>query len=590
MTFPTRRGARIPVMALTAALGLSACVGAQGVGPATSLPVPTTSSVPTAETIEDTTSIPSSVYGGILVVGIADGGAPRTLNPFLEGSDTRVLDMLIPALFAQGYEIDPATGARTADAFVGVPSIEAGTVVDNGDGTIDVTVEIVEGARWADGTPITGSDLEFTYRLATDPSLPIRADVAGAYSAIVPGSMRVDGRILTFQMSAAGNPTDLFSAIVPQHAVESFDFASEWTDRLWVSGGPFVLSDWQPGQFVELSRNSSYWKVTQAESAPLPFLDRIVVRFYEPGDSIDPRLVDAFNRGEVDVAVFDRAETRAVEFEPARINGASVETAPNGEWEHLNFQFGPANRNDASQNASATFRRAVAQAIDRDMLAETRGTSVADSILDQFVPGLGDKPFSVYDFDLEFVSDAIGDGEPPMLLTVPRDDPATVTLGGTLVTMLRAAGFEAELQLEDASLFFGATLDDGSWDVSAWRFGAGSGLGAAIEFLRFFDPDGLPLVGVNYFRWGTVDSAISNEQTRRYRQIIQELDQTADLAIVRELLVEAESILADQVVLLPLILSGDLGIAYWPDAVQGLRINPVQGPLWNVDTWRVPTG
>jgi len=562
MRIPARRRARFPVVAITAALWLSACTGAQGVGPATSLLAPTTSSLPTTEPTEGTGSVPSSAYGGTLVVGIADGGAPRSLNPFLEGSDTRVLDMLIPALFAQGYDIDPETGSRIADAFVAVPSIEAGTVVENGDGTIDVTVEVVDGARWADGTPITGHDL--------------------------PGSPRVDGRSLTFRMSASGDPTDLFSAIVPRHAVEAFDFAREWTDRLWVSGGPFVLSDWQPGQFVELSRNENYWKVTQAESAPLPFVDRIVIRFYEPGDSIDPRLVDAFTRGEVDVAVFDRAESRAADFESARADGASLETAPSGEWEHLNFQFGPANRNIDSRNASTTFRRAVAHAIDRDVLAAARGTAVANSILHRFVPNLGGQPFSVYDFDLGAVSDLIGDSEPPMLLTVPGDDPATVALGGTLVTMLREAGFDAELQLEDASLFFGATLDNGSWDVSAWRFGTGSGLGAAVDFLRFFDPDGLPLVGANFFRWGTVDSGISNNQTRRYRQIIDALDQTSDPEVERALLVEAESILADQAVILPLILAGELGIAHWPEAVTGVRINPVQGPLWNVDTWRVP--
>ena len=86
-----------------------------------------------------------------------------------------------------------------------------------------------------------------------------------------------------------------------------------------------------------------------------------------------------------------------------------------------------------------------------------------------------------------------------------------------------------------------------------------------------------------------MDSVVGNDQTRRYRQIIDTLDQTADPNIVRDLLVQAEAILADQVVILPLILSGQVGIAYWPEAVTGVRINPVQGPLWNVDIWRVPS-
>ncbi len=575
-------------MSLVVVLGASACVGAQGVEPAP----PTTGAATTIGSVGDpvtSTTARSSAYGGTLVVGIADGGAPRTLNPFLEGTDAAVLDLLAPALFVQGYDVDPETGSRIPDAFVEVPSFEAGTIIDNEDGTLDVTVEIVEGARWADGMPITGGDLEFTYRLAIDPALPIRADVADLYSAVVPGSPRADGRKLSFRMRAGTDPVDLFSIIVPRHAVEASDFARDWTDEAWVSGGPFTLSDWQPGQFIEMSRNESYWKVTQAEGAPLPFLDRIVVRFYEPGLSIDPRLVDGLERGEVDLAVFDRAEARTEEFSGAAAAGVVIQVAPSGEWEHLNFQFGPANRNVDSLNDSTSFRRAVAHAIDRDSLAEERGTAVADSILDRFVPGLGDQPFAAYDLDLASVAEVLETDRPPMLLTVPGEDAAAIALGGDLVTMLRDAGFDAELQLEDASLFFGTTLDDGTWDVSAWRLGAGSGLGAAADFMRLFDPAGLPFVGDNYFRWGTVDSVVIDEATERYGQIIDELNRVAQPGEIRELLVEAEGILADQVVILPLILAGEVGVGYWPSAVSGIAVNPVQGPLWNVDVWRVPT-
>ena len=93
-------------------------MGAQGVGPTTSPLAPTTTSRPTSETTDSTDSGPSSIYGGTLVVGLADGGVPRSLNPFLEGADSRVLDMLIPALFAQGYDIDPETGSRVPNALV----------------------------------------------------------------------------------------------------------------------------------------------------------------------------------------------------------------------------------------------------------------------------------------------------------------------------------------------------------------------------------------------------------------------------------------------------------------------------------------
>lgn len=580
------RRARVRPLVAAVALVASACAGADGVRPA--VESTTTTSTEGAASTSSTEPLPS-IYGGTVVVGLADGGAPRTLNPFLEGPDAAVLDLIGPAMFAQGFDRDPSSGDRLPDAFVAVPSLEAGTLVDNGNGTVDVTLEIVDGAQWADGVPITADDLAFTYQLAVDPQQPIRNDLAALYSAIVPGSVAPDGNVLRFRMETGTDPADLFSIIVPRHEVEGSEFAVEWDDRMWVAGGPFVLTDFQPGQFVELRRNPQYWKVTAAEGAALPFLDRVIIRFYEPSDGIDARLVDAFDRAEVTVAVFGEAERRAEVFDSAVASGAELLTAPSGAWEHLNFQFGPANRNAASANASLSFRRAVAHAIDREALSEQRGTPVVDSILQRFVPDLGEMPFAQYPYDPAESERLLAGTNPPVVLTVPGDDPRALALGGDIVVMLRDAGFEAELQLEDADLFFGSTLDNGSWDVAAWRFGARTGLNGATDFIRFYDPDGLPFVGDNFFRWGTVDSRVSNNATARYRQIVDALDRAIDPTEIQSLLIEAESILADEAVLLPLVLSDDEGIGYWPALVEGVAINPAQGPLWNVDTWRVPT-
>lgn len=584
MRWTERAPSRVSVFVL--GLVVSACAGKAGVAPVTESVAPTSTSVPAATS---TTATPSA-YGGTVVVGIADGGAPRTLNPFLEGPDAAVLDLVAPALFAQAFDIDPEGRTRVPDAVTGVPSQEEGTLVDNGDGTTQVTVSVVDGAQWADGTPISGADLEFTYRIAVDPTLPIRQDVSDAYDAIVPGSVTSEGRTISFAMEGGADPTGLFSVILPAHEVEAEDFAVAWDDQLWVSGGPFVLTDFEPGRFLELRRNPRYWKVTAAEDAPLPFLDRIVIRFYEPGSGIDPRLITDFSSTDVDVVVFDHAETRADSFEASWDEGAKLLEQAGGEWEHLNFQFGPANRNRESRNASTAFRRAVLHAIDRPSLAAARSTTVADSILQRFVPGLGDAPWARYDFDPVETARLLGDSEPPVVLTVPGDDARALALGGDIVTMLRDAGFDAELQLEDAAVFFGSTLDDGSWDVGVWRFGSGTGVGAARQFMHFYDPDGLPFVGTNFFRWGTVDSLVDDGATARYREVIDALDASIDPETTESLLVEAEQILADQAVLLPLLLAGVDGVGYWVEEVTGVAINPAQGVFWNVDVWRVPDG
>lgn len=591
---------RVRVLCLVAvwATVLAACAGSSGVTPGEQTTVPTT----TTSTTSATVSTPVSAYGGTVVVGVADGGSPRGLNPFLESPDTGVLELIGPAVFAQAFDTDPITGLRVPDALESLPSVDDGSIVDNGDGTMAVTVTVVDGARWADGTPMTAADLEYTIGLATDPGLPIRPELAAMYGRVVPGSARAEGRTLAFLMRAGSDPGALFEFIVPRHAVEGTDFATDWDDTLWVSGGPFVLTDWEPGSFIELSRNDQYWKVTAAEGAPLPFLDRVVVRFFEPGAEVDARLVAGFETGDIDVVVFDQAEERAAGFATAREAGAVIESVASGEWDHLNFQFGPANRNERSLNDRLEFRQAVAAAIDFEALAASRGTVRIDSILGAYVPGAGTGAFAGFEADPERVTALLyelelatgrdmfaGDG-PAVVVTVASSVPSTVALAGEIVVMLREVGIGAQLQLEGSDLFFGSTLDNGSWDVSTWRIGAGEGLGAAMDFFRVYDPDGLPFVGENYFRWGTVDSRVSSEATQRYREIVDQLDRTVDRDEILALLVEAEQILADEVVLLPLIVSHLEGTGYWPAAVTGVASNPHQGVLWNVDTWRVPAG
>ena len=585
------RPGRPGVLAVAVALALGACAGQGGV-PATQ-PITTVAITPPSTTAPPTTA-PRGLYGGEAVVGLAGLGSPRTLNPLLDGPDTALLDLLAPAVFATGWSVDPVTGAPVGDVLEAVPTVENGLVVDNGDGTIDVTVRVVDGARWSDGTPITATDLEFTYRLAIDPSLPIRRDVRSRFERIVPGSLQAEGRTVRFRMEASPDVELLWSVIVPRHQVEGTAFASDWNDTMWAAAGPFRFSQWERGQFLELTRNPSYWKVTASEGAPLPFLDRIVLRFFEAADRgvVDPRVIEAFQSGTLDVVWF---EGRGEEYVA---DGAEVVTAPSGAFEFLAFQFGPGNRNAQSLNRYLQYRQAVATAIDVDLVGTERGTAGLRSVMAMLAPGAQGGAWARYDFDPDAIPgllfdveeasgvDTFAGGGPRLVLTVDATDPAMVSTGGMVVESLGANGFSAELQLEPPSELFGPTLDNGTWDVALLRLADVPGTSDAVAFAELYDPDGLPFVGTNYFRWGTLDSTVRDAATERYRDILDRLGATADAAERLALLEEAESVLAEEAVLIPLVVSGRVGLATWPGAIVGPELSAAGGPLWDVEVWR----
>ena len=588
----TGRRARRLGRVVAVAVVVAGCATATGVRPESF----TTTTAPAATTVpEATTTTKPSPYGGTVVIGVGEGSSPRTLNPLLEGPDLAVLDLISPALFARGWIADPATGEAVAAVLDAMPSLANGLVVDNGDGTIEVTVEVRDDAVWADGVPISGDDLAFTVSVATDPQYPIRSDAADLYAMVIPGSVRPSARGVTLRMQATTAYQGLFAVILPRHDVAGSDFAADWNDTTWVSGGPFVLDEFVPGQLMSLVRNPGYWE-RSSRGDLLPYLDRVIFRFYEPGEDADPRVLDAFTVGDLDLVTIASAQERATPYRD--LDGAEVETAPGRVWEFLSFQFGPGNRNALSQNRYLDLRRAVAHAIDRDALAVARGTAPVTSVLGRFGLGAGEGPWSQYVHDLDEVNarlDALSDlididpfagSGLDVSLTVPADSAASIATAGRVVTMLREAGLDAELQLEESDLFFGPTFDNGSWDVASWGLIAAPGTTAAASLMTAFDPDGLPFVGTNYFRWGTIDSLVSGESIERYRTLVDELRVEIDPSAAEALMVEMEQILADEVVIIPLVVRDDVGVAWWGDRVEGPRLNPVGGIAWNVASWR----
>lgn len=172
--------------------------------------------------------------------------------------------------------------------------------------------------------------------------------------------------------------------------------------------------------------------------------------------------------------------------------------------------------------------------------------------------------------------------------------------------MLGEVGIEVELQLEDSQLFFGETLSRGTWDMGLWAWVGQPGWLGIVELHDVFDPDAPPPDGSNFYRWGTpaaggtmemfagsspdVDvtqgpSLVIDEHTARFAELVDAMNATVDEAELARLVAEAESILADQVIVIPLY-SRLVVSAHWGDEIAGVTMNPSQpGHTWNIEQW-----
>ncbi len=550
----------------------------------------TTLAAPTTTVVTTTTADPLKPSGGVVAFGIEQ--EPETLNPLIPGGARRglVLELIGQLWWAGVSKVDAMTNELVPDVVETLPTMENDGATLGADGTLTVRYVIREEAVWSDGTPITGSDLEFTLETILDPSNNVDTSV---YEDII--SYSADGKTFEYTLAI---PTIqyqlLFDVILPKHDVEGTSFTDDWNTTTWVSGGPFVFEEWIPGRLLRFSRNDNYWRTDGETGQPLPFLDGVEMRVPAPGSS----LIDLFLGGDVDV--IDLVGTRGTADELSRIEeaGGVVETVAAPGWEHIGFQFGPGrlDRNTASLNPFLDYRRAVAHALDRDRLVDEISPGrlrPIDSFVDVFAPELSTGAWSQYDYDpdrsrelVEKVKAEAGVDEIVASFTTTAGEEARVALAAAVGEMLGEVGIDVEVTLEDDSEFIEETLRTGSWDLAAWAWVArGPGALGLLSIVNVFDPERSPPLGLNYYRWGTEDSSVQDESTAAFAAVRDTMNETLDPAAIVPLLAEAESLLADNLVMVPLYQRIELSV-HRPAVVTGIG-RTVSGPgaTWNAAEW-----
>lgn len=574
----------------------------------------TTGGDTTATTRATTTTTPPAVEprrGGVVVIGM--DSEPDSINPLVDGSASTAR---IAQLHMAGISDVSPDLELVPDLLVELPTVANGGLTVNEDGTMTVRYAIVPEARWSDDVPITGSDFEFTYEVIRDLEgyTPGHGGDADLYSQIVPESVVAGDSTFEFTMRAPTVQHELlFPVVLPRHQVSGTDFASAWNVAPWVSAGPFVLESWVRGLSMTFVRNPFYWKTDEPTGTTLPYLDRVVVRFYQDG----LRAVDAFRVREVDVLAPPASDSVIGALAELTPEGVALYARPGLIWEQLAFQMGARNRNAGSLNDHLEFRRAVAHAIDRDAVAAELfgGRAVAaDSYLEAYRPMAGEGAWAAYPYDPAEARRLLGEAcvaeeipcdieSPTVVLSTTSNGSLRSEVVTLIAPMLESIGLDVTVQLEDSALFFGESLTAGTFDVGVWAWAGGPGLAPLVQAHDLFDPDGAPPYGVNYQRWGTgavegaepvatasgpVDvnqerSTVRNAATSGFGRLVDRMETEVDGEALLTLVAEAEAILADQVVFVPLFSRVWLG-AIWADAVGGYVANPAVD-TWNVETW-----
>lgn len=221
-----------------------------------------------------------------------------------------------------------------------------------------ITFKLRSGISFSDGTPFSAADVAYTVQQLMDPSL--HSSTGDTFRS---GPGKVDTKIIspteisiTFPAPVAGLDRQFDQvAILSAHSPK----------KEMAVLGPFMVADYKPGATVLLKRNPNYWK-TDEQGHRLPYVDAIQLDI-QPNRDVE---MLRFKRSEIDMInsldseYFDKLASTSPQL--VHDAGASLDT------EQMWFNQVAKSPLPSYKKAwfrSATFRRAVSEAINRDDMA-----------------------------------------------------------------------------------------------------------------------------------------------------------------------------------------------------------------------------
>jgi peptide/nickel transport system substrate-binding protein len=124
---------------------------------------------------------------------------------------------------------------------------------------LQIVFHLRPGVKWHDGADFTAADVEFTWRVMTDPKTPTAYGEdfrqVKRFEVLDPLTFRV-----TYDQPFAPALISWGFSVMPKHLLEGKDITASPLARSPIGTGPYRFKEWKAGEKIVLEANDGYWE------------------------------------------------------------------------------------------------------------------------------------------------------------------------------------------------------------------------------------------------------------------------------------------------------------------------------------------
>ena len=243
-----------------------------------------------------------------------------------------------------------------------VPSVANGGVKINGT-SMDVTINLIPGAKWSDGQPITCDDLDYQVKWQMDAGQVgnvqgqlgwenISGVDGGTGSNCVAHFTKMPKSIPGATTAVYEGYLGLWAPLLPKHYLQTVSVADApnklytQTDlKSGVYSGPYIPTKWASGAEIDYIPNPQFWSTIRKGTAPF---DSVTFKYYSDATAE----IAGFKNGETDVAMnFNHNDLPALGT--SGIDKASVDSIDGTTYEQNSWNYASLTKKFGADGAKA---------------------------------------------------------------------------------------------------------------------------------------------------------------------------------------------------------------------------------------------